>query len=286
MLRVLITGATGQLGCELGRVLAAEELCLWSRREVDITDPGIVDRIIALRPEVIIHTAAYTDVDGCERHPDLAYRTNALATQYVVQAAEQVRARVVYISTDYVFDGQKQTPYVESDAPNPLNVYGQSKLAGEQYVQQMASQYCILRTSWLYSRYGRNFVLTIARLARERAELHVVDDQRGCPTAVQDLAEAIRLLLTTAANGVYHAVGEGECTWHAFAQEIVRLQGLSTPVVPISSSQAQLLAQRPSYSVLHNRRLHALGIRLRPWREALKALLVERDANKALRYDA
>lgn len=268
-MRIFITGSEGQLGHELAEVFKNQETVLGKKSEQDITDEKIMDQIYDHRPEVVVHAAAYTDVDGCEKNRDLAHKVNAIGTHLVARAAEKSGAKMVYISTDYVFSGRKRTPYVETDTPSPLNIYGQSKWEGEQFVQQSCSRYVILRTSWLYGRVGKNFVKTVLNKAVQETELRVVNDQVGCPTYAKDLAVAIDAIMKLEAYGLYHAAGQGMCSWFEFAQEILKLAGLSTKVTAISSKDLNRPARRPAYSVLSHVKLSRLGITLRPWKEAL-----------------
>lgn len=270
-MRIAITGSTGQLGRELARTLGGQELFLLSRPEFDLQDRQAIWKIVEIGPEVVIHAAAMTDVDACELNPELARQVNALATRDVAEAAERAGAKLLYISTDYVFDGGKREPYREEDPPKPINAYGRSKLEGEQYVREYASRPLILRTSWLYSGGSKNFVSAILRLAREQETVRVVIDQSGSPTWAGDLAGAIRRLLSLDASGLIHASGGGECSRLEFARAIVQLAGLKTEVLPATSEEQPRPARRPAYSALAQHRLNELGISIRPWREGLEA---------------
>ncbi len=276
MERIFITGSDGQLGCELTDVLKDEQLFLGKEPEHDITQEKIIKQIQDFQPHVVIHAAAYTDVDGCEKNRDQAHQVNAVGTYYVAQAAQKCCAKLVYISTDYVFSGRKRTPYVERDNTHPINVYGQSKLEGEQFVQQCGGRYVILRTSWLYGRTGKNFVRTILNKAVQGEELRVVDDQIGSPTYAKDLAKAISTIIRKETYGLYHAAGQGSCSWYEFTLEILRLAGHNTRLIPIKSWELGRPARRPRYSVLGQQKLNELGIRLRPWQEALADFLMEK----------
>jgi dTDP-4-dehydrorhamnose reductase len=218
-MKIFLTGATGQLGIALRHVLRGHDLVSPTETEADITDASIAARIADAGPEVVIHAAAYTDVDGAESNPDRAYAVNADGTRNVARGAAKAGARLVAVSTDYVYDGTKTAPYVEDDLVAPLSVYGASKLAGEREALAVKPDAIILRTAWLYGD-GKNFVRTMIRLAGERSELRVVSDQIGSPTAAVDLAHAIRAVLDTRAAGVYHAVNAGSCSWHEFAVTI------------------------------------------------------------------
>jgi dTDP-4-dehydrorhamnose reductase len=268
-MRILITGANGQLGHELQQVLQSHQLTLLDVPEFDLTKPGVEEAIAASRPDVVIHAAAYTDVDGAEREPELAMTINAAGTERVAKGAAAVGARLLYLSTDYVFDGRQGVPYRETDRPNPLNAYGRSKYEGERRALMHCPNTLIIRTAWLYGAHGKNFVKTIMRLASEQSELRVVSDQRGSPTYAGDLALAIKQILGTNLKGTVHATGAGDCTWYEFARVIVSLMGSSARVVPISTAESNRAAQRPLYAVLDNRVLAGHGISLPHWKDAL-----------------
>lgn len=272
-MRILITGAAGQLGRELGRVFSSDTVIPKDLPDFDLARPTVERDIIEVRPDLIIHAGAYTDVDGAEREPDRALAINASGTEQVARGAALVGARLFYISTDYVFPGHQQTPYTEQDAPAPLNAYGLSKWRGEQAVQRSGARFLIIRTAWLYGASGKNFVKSIMHAARTQPSLKVVDDQRGCPTYARDLAAVIAALARREVDGVLHVTNQGACTWYEFAVAIVREMGLDLPIVPISTREAGRLAQRPGYSVLGLDRLHSLGLMVRPWREALSAFM-------------
>ncbi len=245
----------------------------------DITQPDALMRFFdEARPDVVVHAAAYTDVDGCERDPERAMRANAEGTKNVARAAAAFDARLIYISTDYVFDGRKGSPYDECDPPNPRSAYGRSKLAGEQAVRENAD-HAILRTAWLYGQHGRNFVTAILERARKGEPLRVVDDQVGSPTWSRDLAGAIAALVPKSAAGIFHATGAGQCSWFEFAEAILDEaaslgQVARVPVVPISTVELARAAPRPAFSVLGNRRLRESGVAPLPhWRDSLRAFL-------------
>jgi dTDP-4-dehydrorhamnose reductase len=280
MKRVLVIGAKGMLGSDLMPVLRAElpkdEIVGWDIEEIDIREEEqTVAQIEKLRPSMVIHLAAYTDVDGCELDEGRAFGVNAEGTKHVARAASRCQAKMVYLSTDYVFDGNKKEPYVESDAPHPLNVYGRSKLQGEQYVQTWAKELLIIRTQWLYGRYGKNFVSSILRQANEKEVLSIVDDQVGSPTYTVDLAQAISALIQRDAQGIFHVANSDHCTWNLFGETILKLSGLDrVKVIPISSRELGRPAARPSYSVLSCQKLkRETGFVLRSWSEALKDYL-------------
>ncbi|RLG08530.1 MAG: dTDP-4-dehydrorhamnose reductase [Thaumarchaeota archaeon] len=273
-MKVLILGATGQLGSALCSVLATElEVIAATRKEFDITDlTATRSFILATEPDVVINPAAYTDVDGCEKEREKAFLVNAIGARNVAIAAREVGAKLVHISTDYVFDGSKDGPYVEYDPPHPLNVYGWSKLMGEQMVREQNPRSFILRVAWLYSSSRKNFVKTMLRLAMEREEIRVVSDQRGTPTFVGDVAQQIKLLIETDYYGLYHCTSQGSCTRYEFAKEIFRLAGVPVKVVPVTSAEFPTPARRPPHSVLENFLLKVQGLDIMPhWKESLAA---------------
>ncbi|HLZ34345.1 MAG TPA: dTDP-4-dehydrorhamnose reductase [Nitrospira sp.] len=268
-MRILITGANGQLGHALQQALAGEELILKDLPDFDLADPACEEQILTARPEVILHVGAYTNVDGAEREPDRARAVNVQGTTFVARAAEALQARLLYVSTDYVFDGEKKTPYTEDDVPHPLNQYGLSKYEGEQAAVKLCRNTLVVRTAWLYGYAGQNFVKTIMRLANEKPSLEVVADQRGCPTNAEDLARAMKKLLALDARGLCHVTNSGDCTWHDLAEAIVRQMGLTTVVKPITTAQAGRPAKRPAYSVLSQQRFSMLCEPLPHWQDAL-----------------
>ncbi len=253
--------------------------------EFDMTDRGhVLLALAALEPDVIINCAAFTQVDACEIQEELATAVNGTAVGFLAAAAKEIGATLVHISTDYVFDGKKQHPYLESDAVAPQSAYGRSKLAGEQTIVQAGlERYFIIRTSWLYGPGGNNFVETMLRLAQEREELRVVSDQMGSPTHTLDLADAIFRLLESARFGLYHFSNSGECSWHEFAASIVEQgsrNGLSLKVktvTPIGTDDYPLPAKRPAYSVFSKEKYRAAtGAKVPDWREGLKSYLEKR----------
>ena len=225
---------------------------------------------------MVIHAAAFTNVDGCESDPDTAYRANGLGTRNVAVAADEAGAAVAYVSTDYVFDGSQDDPYTEFDRPNPINVYGRSKLAGEIFVREFCRRYWIVRTSWLFGKHGKNFVQTFLRLARENDEIRVVNDQIGSPTYTRHLAAKIAEIVSSSRFGTYHVTNAGSCSWFQFAQEILRLRPARARVIPVASSEYATPAQRPKNSVLRNYVLQLEGMSLAErWEGALAAYLEE-----------
>jgi len=249
-MRILLTGASGQLGREMQRALAGEDVIPANRPDYELTDPALSAKIAATHPDLVIHAAGFSDVDGCEQDPETAFQVNAQATSRVAEGAVRAGARLVYISTDYVFDGKKGEPYTEGDPVGPLNVYGCSKLMGEQEALKTCPRAIIVRTSWLYGVHGKNFVKTILSLAVTQPEVRVVEDQRGSPTYARHLAQVVAGLIRSDVTGVIHAGGEGECSRYEFAKAILQEAGLQCRVVPLSTAASGRLAVRPSYSVL------------------------------------
>ena len=243
----------------------------------DIRDAKRVQEVVQeTNPEWVVLAAAYTDVDGCEGNPDLAFAVNRDGAVNVGAAAKKAGARLVFLSSDYVFDGKKTTPYEIEDARNPQSVYGRTKAEAEIKLLELMPHCCIARTSWLFGVGGKCFPDTILKLAASRPALDVVNDQRGCPTYSVDLARAIVQLCRKDASGIVHVTNSGDCTWFEFAQDIISGAGLATVVRPVSSQQMARPAPRPSYSVLSSTRLRALGIEMPSWRDALRRYLEER----------
>ena len=279
MKRILVIGAKGMLGRDVMEELRSSslyEVTGWDIDEIDIrVEMDTVAKISRLGPEVVINLAAYTNVDECESQAEKAFAVNGEGMRDVALGALRCGAKVVYISTDYVFDGQKGEPYVESDLPNPLNVYGRSKLQGERYVQELTEDGVIVRTQWLFGKHGNNFVAFVLRQAREKKELSIVDDQTGSPTYTVDLAKAISALIQHDAKGIFHAANSNTCTWFAFGQSILEFSGMAgVSVRPISSKELNRPAIRPPYSGLSCQKLKQVtGMTLRPWSEALREYL-------------
>lgn len=276
-MRLVVTGALGQLGRSLQEVLKEHDLFLIDLPEHNITETSVIPLIADFNPDLVIHAAAMTDVDGCELNPDAAYKVNSLGTKNVALACQRGDAPLVYISTDYVFDGTKEEPYLEFDQPNPVSVYGKSKLAGELVVRELLSRFYIVRTAWLYSQAGNNFVTKILRLAEEHEELSVVTTETGSPTHAPDLAEAIARLIEHPLYGTYHLVNKGACSRYEFAARILQLAGKEDfPLHPIETYDRP--ATVPAHAVLRNFcAATQLGITLRPWEEALQAYFEDRD---------
>jgi dTDP-4-dehydrorhamnose reductase len=276
-LRILITGKEGQVGWELQRSLAGlGDVVATDRRELDLCDSNAIRRTVRkATPNIIVNAAAYTAVDNAESEPDVAMQVNAIAPGILAEEAKLLGALLVHYSTDYVFDGSKQMPYREEDMPNPLSVYGRSKLKGEQAIVASKCRHLIFRTSWVYSSRERNFLLTILKAAHEKPELRVVDDQFGAPTSSSAIADATaRVLQVRAAQGLYHMTAGGQTSWFGFAQTILRNAAISTPVAPIRSDQYPAKATRPRNSVLDNTKLkEALGVSLPGWERQLEQVM-------------
>ena len=277
-MKVLVTGAKGMLGAEVCAALSHQhQVHGVDLEDFDITEAGAVRAALAARgPEAVVHCAAWTDVDGCEREPERAFRQNAGGTRNVAAACAEIGAQMVYISTDFVFDGEKAEPYTEFDRPYPLSVYGASKLAGEEAVRALVSSHYVVRSAWLYGAHGRNFVATILGAAAESDELRVVADQIGSPTYARDLAQAIAdiILSGRVVPGTYHLVNSGVCSWAELGAEALRLAGKPTRVVPIPAGEWPSPTRRPGYSALRSRWLELQGVApLRYWKEALASYI-------------
>jgi len=280
MKRILVIGAKGMLGRDLVETLRSSfpnhEITGWDVEEIDIQEErGTIDKIERLAPRMIVNVAGYTDVDGCELDDKKAFAINAEGMKHVALGAVKCGAKVLYLSTDYIFDGKKDQPYLEQDAPHPLNVYGRSKWKGEQYVQELLEDALIVRTQWLFGRYGKNFVASILRQAREKKVLSVVHDQTGSPTYTLDLCQALSFLIQHEARGIFHVANGDCCTWYEYARRILKLSGVEgVKVVPISYKELASPAARPGYSVLDTQKLkREMGLTLRPWFEALQEYL-------------
>ncbi len=285
-MNVLITGSNGQLGRELAKNLAngytelgpipeelqgAQVVCV-DVDEMDITNyDAVVDLVEELSLDVIFNCAAYTNVNGCETDSDTAFRVNALGARNLAMAAERFGAKLIHVSTDYVFSGEGNTPRSEWDLCDPQSVYGKTKYLGEQYVRDFCKRYFIVRTAWLYGYEGNNFVKTIMRIAREKGSATVVNDQFGNPTNAADLAHHLLKLAVTEQYGLYHCTGTGECSWYDFACKIVEYAGIPATVSPCTTAEYPTPAKRPAYSSLDNRMLrNTVGDEMRPWEEALR----------------
>lgn len=276
---VLVTGISGQLGFDVVKELTAKghEAVGVDRSELDITDESAVTAYVQnLKPEAIIHCAAYTNVDAAETDQEGAYKVNALGTKYLADAAKLVDAKMAYVSTDYVFDGNGTEPYEVDHPTKPLGVYGETKLGGEKLLQETLEKYFIVRTAWVYGINGNNFVKTMLKLGQDRKELGVVYDQVGSPTYTVDLAKFLIELIDSEKYGVYHASNEGVCSWHEFAVEIFKQSGMDVQVNPLTSEEFPRPAARPKYSVLSKKKIEEEGFTpLREWKEALREYLKE-----------
>ncbi len=283
-MKVLVTGANGQLGSAIIELFEKGGIhCIPSdRKHIDITSrESVFEGIKKESPDVVIHTAAYTNVDLAEQNKEQAFLVNATGTKYLAESAEKIGAKFCYISTDYVFNGLSDIPYKELDKTNPINVYGQSKYAGEEYVRSLCSKFYIIRTSWVYGNTGTNFVKTMLRLAEEKSEISVVHDQIGSPTYTVDLAAIIMELIRTSKYGTYHVSNLGTCSWFDFAKAIFSEINAPIKVKPVTSLEFKTTAKRPHYSVLDQTALRENGLpELRPWREALHEFLEEIGAIK------
>jgi dTDP-4-dehydrorhamnose reductase len=278
-MRVTLFGASGLLGQELARELHSEQLTALSSKDADLRDRARVRQVILdSRPDWILLSAAYTDVDGCESNPDLAFAVNCEGAVNVAQAAREAGSRLLFLSTDYVFDGTKKSPYETTDARNPTGVYGASKARAEEQLLQILPEVCIVRTSWLFGHGGKCFPATILKLASTRAEISVVNDQRGSPTFAPDLASALVKLCQASARGILHVTNSGNCTWYEFATEIVRASGMQTQIKPVTTAEFPRPARRPAYSVLSPNSLHAYNIHMPEWQDALQRYLASAPA--------
>lgn len=284
-MKILLTGSSGQVGYELERCLQGlGEVVAPTRAQMDLADPGQLRAVVrALRPGLIVNAAAYTAVDQAESEPQLAQRINADAPAVLAEEARALGAAMVHYSTDYVFDGNKDGPWVEGDPTGPLNVYGRTKLLGEQRVAESGAAHLILRTSWVYGLRGHNFLLTMLKLARERDQLRVVDDQAGAPTWSRTVAQSTAHILALAQGGgpgwwqehggTWHLACRGQTTWAGFAEAILAASGSNCRVVPVSSAEFAAPARRPRNSVLDSGKLASRLCRMPEWRDALRLCL-------------
>jgi dTDP-4-dehydrorhamnose reductase len=277
-MRVTIFGASGLLGQELVRAVKerGSQYTALSSKDADLRDRSRVEQVIRdSRPDWILLSAAFTDVDGCEANRDLAWAVNCEGAVHVAQAAHKLGSRLMFLSTDYVFDGTKGSPYEISDPRHPINVYGDSKARAEERLLEIVPDVCIVRTSWLFGHGGKCFPATILKLAAAQPEISVVNDQRGSPTFTRDLASTLMQLCSKGARGIVHATNSGDCTWYEFAKEIVRMSGLPAAVKPVSTAEFPRPAHRPAYSVLSATSLDAYGIQMPGWQDALLRYLAE-----------
>ena len=276
VLKIMLIGADGMLGHDVAARL--KETCELLPRiitDLDICDRENVRRdILTNKPDAVINCAAYTNVDGCEQDQKQAYAVNSEGPKNLAIACNEVGSRLFHISTDFIFAGNKNSSYVETDLPEPLSIYGKSKHEGEKQIQDILSEHVIIRTSWLFGKAGNNFVSTITRLSEEKDTLNIVNDQTGCPTHSIDLAQAIDLLLKKNSRGLYHFCNSGMCTWFEFAKEIISLLGRKTKVVPISSSELGRPAVRPVSSIMNcDKFTDETGFKPKSWKNALKEYL-------------
>jgi dTDP-4-dehydrorhamnose reductase len=277
---IALIGADGQLGSELAKVLDDQDIISLLYPEFDVTDTARTNQLLrSLSPDIVINTAAYHRVDECEENPEKSFDINTIAVRELASQCLELDSVLVHFSTDYVFGGEKRTPYVEDDIPNPLNLYAVSKLAGEYFVRNIPRKYFLVRTCGLYGEAGcwgkgTNFVDKMISLERQRDTIKVVKDQWVTPTSASELAQKVKELLQTTHWGLYHMTNEGECTWYEFAQTIFRLTGSETLVEPIDSLTFGAKARRPAYSVLENKNAKRIGITsFSPWEMALEVYL-------------
>ena len=271
-MKILITGSNGMLGHDLCEVLDSHELILTTSKTLDITDQShVMDFICDIKPDIVINSAAYTDVDGCEENKDLAYSVNGDGVKNLALACREIDACLVHISTDYVFDGSATEPIAEDGQIGPISVYGKSKLMGEEAIQEILDKYFIVRTAWLYGINGKNFPKTMLELAENHSEITVVYDEVGTPTYTPDLAYGISELIETDYYGIYHLTNSGKCSWCEFSRYIFEIAEKDVNVVPVTAAEFARPAPRPSYSVLENKNWVEHGFKpLRDYKEAIQ----------------
>ncbi|MDP2886348.1 MAG: dTDP-4-dehydrorhamnose reductase [Ignavibacteria bacterium] len=277
-MKIAVVGANGQLGTEIVKVFADEIVISLMQSDIEISEIGSVEKAFAKnQPDVVINTASFLNVELCEKEREKAFLVNETGALNLASVLEEQNIPLLHVSTDYVFDGLKRSPYEENDTPNPLNVYGASKLAGERAIQANCSRHYIVRTSGLYGHAkclgkGANFIEKILARSKEKSEVQVVDDEVLTPTYTLDLARQIRALVKTGDYGLYHATNNGSCSWFEFAREVLRLAGSSTRIVPVSSKEYPSEVRRPAYSVLSNSHLASIDLdRMPVWQESLGA---------------
>ncbi|MCK5123561.1 MAG: dTDP-4-dehydrorhamnose reductase [Candidatus Pacebacteria bacterium] len=271
-MKILILGYKGMLGHELVKEFKNDhELILWDREQIDISrKEDTIKKVTDLGPDLVINAAAYTAVDEAEHNKDLVYKVNSCAVGFLATACKEIDALFIHFSTDYVFDGENHNGYKENHLYNPINLYGKSKALGEKMILDISPKYYIIRTSWLFGKYGKNFIETMLRLARENKEVRVVNDQFGSPTYAKDLASEVRKLVESEnRSGIYHITNSGTCNWYEFAVQIFELSNLNIKVRPVKSEEFPTPAKRPTYSMLTNTKLPPM----RKWEEALKDYL-------------
>lgn len=285
-MKIIVTGVSGQLGNELIRQLTHGGCELGALPEcyqnaevfgVDLPDfdlrkkDSVDETVDRIKPDLVLHCAAHTAVDDCEDHPELAMQINAEGTQYLAQACEKYASKLVYVSTDYVFDGESDRPYLESDPCKPGSVYGESKYRGELYAMEFCKKTIVLRTAWMYGDHGKNFVKTILKKGAAGDPLYVVEDQIGCPSSTKDVAYSMLCLAAKVDSGIYHCVGAGQCSWYEYAKTILQEAGISCAVMPCATGEYPVKAKRPRYSVLAQDKLSSkINFQPRPWNVALK----------------
>jgi len=281
-MRVLVIGATGLLGRVMLEQWDGDEVVGVGSSDADMRHPEQLNRLFArCQPQWTVLAAAYADVDGCERDPERAHQVNWVGAVNVARAARDAQSKLLFLSTDYVFDGKKNAPYEPEDAVNPLNVYGRSKAEAEKQIREIMPDCCIVRTSWLFGVHGKCFPNMILELAQTRKHLSVVADQTGCPTFNRDLAGAIFQLVRANAQGIVHVTNRGACSWYEFTCEILRAAGLSgVTVSPARTEDVPRPATRPRYSALSGSGLERFGVHMRPWQEALRHYCTERGGHK------
>ena len=280
MNNILVTGSTGQLGSDVVKELLKRGYSTLSpnRSELNLcSEDNIRNYILNSNCEAIVHCAAYTQVDKAEDEKDLCIKINATATKHIAKCAKILDIPMIYISTDYVFDGTKDGKYTENDETNPINIYGESKLAGEKYVQEILDKYYIVRTSWVFNINGKNFIETMLRLSKANNQLSIVNDQIGSPTYTKDLSRLLVDMLETSKYGLYHATNEGYCSWYEFANTIFKLANINIDIKAINSNEYASRAKRPMNSKLSKHKLIEYGFKPLPhWEDALKDYLIRR----------
>ncbi|SHK08092.1 dTDP-4-dehydrorhamnose reductase [Hathewaya proteolytica DSM 3090] len=284
-MKIIITGANGQLASEIKRIyddkrsalgainkdFLISELIFLDKDQLDISNEKNVEEcLFSIRPNVVINCAAYTNVDGCETNQELAFKVNSLGPKNLARMCEILGAKLIHISSDYVYNGQGNEPFREYDLESPVSIYGKTKLLGDKYVQQFSSKYFIVRTSWVYGTKGKNFVYTIINKAKETGKLKVVNDQFGSPTNAEDLAYHIAKLISSEEYGVYHCTGNNICTWYDFACAIIKYTNIPCDISPCATGEFKTVAKRPAYSYLDNMMMrNTVGDDMRNWEDAL-----------------
>jgi len=276
-MRALIFGASGLLGKDLVSAFATHDVLGLTSKDADLRDAEqVLSAIRNAQPDWIVLSAAYADVDGCEKDPARAFAVNLDGAAHVARAASQIGSRLLFLSSDYVFDGEKRTPYETDNPRNPINIYGRSKAEAETILLEIIPECCIVRTSWLFGAGGKCFPDTILKLAHTQPELRVVDDQRGCPTYTLDLANAIAALTRKQASGIVHITNSGSCSWYEFTRSILTARSPQTKVIPVTTAEFPRPAKRPAYSVLSSLSLRGFGIELSDWQDALTRYFQQR----------